>query len=185
MIRDYLGTGGHPDSVDSGGRTLIQIAARRGHTNICRLLLEAGADPRLADNRGVDALESASISGSAETIAFIRGFGSNLPHHVSPTLGESTEQRDEEIPNMALVEEDQDGYGDYPRPEGTVAGGCWEPVKEVFLSPIDHIDFHNRAAALQSRLTSHRIVDQAEGWSDIEVTLPPHRSTITTAKPKP
>jgi len=48
------------DFADSGGVSLLHIAAHWGRTAICRYLVQRGADPRRTDNKGNTVLHSAS-----------------------------------------------------------------------------------------------------------------------------
>lgn len=51
------------------------LAASRGLLDICRLLLEEGADPFLKDNCGNDAIATAAARGQTEVAQFLQGFG--------------------------------------------------------------------------------------------------------------
>lgn len=51
------------DSRDSAGRTALMLAASEGRVEICRLLLDGGADPALIDADGQTALELARDRG--------------------------------------------------------------------------------------------------------------------------
>lgn len=50
------------DARDERGATLLMLAAGKGHSTICRLLLDAGADPDLRDSEGRDAAAYASAN---------------------------------------------------------------------------------------------------------------------------
>jgi RNA polymerase primary sigma factor len=172
-IQAFLRKGGCPDSVDAEGRTLIRIAAEKGHSSICRLLLEAGADPRRPDRRGIDALQAASGSGSADTIALIRGFQHVPSPSISPAPAPSLEQCDAQDPTVAQAEEeDRDGTRDPPDLEAVLTDGSWESEQESLLTQIDHPDCLSLSEAVQIRIAGHRIVDSDQDWSDVAVALP-------------
>jgi RNA polymerase primary sigma factor len=62
-VKLHLRLGGVVDALDDKGRTPLILAAARGHVEICRFLLDAGADPTHADIEGNDALGVATANG--------------------------------------------------------------------------------------------------------------------------
>jgi hypothetical protein len=62
-VKLHLRLGGVVDALDDKGRTPLILAASRGHVEICRFLLDAGADPTHADIKGNDALGVATANG--------------------------------------------------------------------------------------------------------------------------
>ena len=60
------------DATDWHGATALMLAARCGHAECARLLLEADADRTLRDNKGKTALEVAEEKGHAEVAALLR-----------------------------------------------------------------------------------------------------------------
>lgn len=48
-LQTYLAAGGDPSAADSGGSTLLHLAAEAGNTEAVRALLRAGADPQARD----------------------------------------------------------------------------------------------------------------------------------------
>jgi len=54
-------------------RTAVHIAAAHGHTEICRLLVAAGANVRLSDERSDSAMHLAVQSGSLECCEYLTG----------------------------------------------------------------------------------------------------------------
>ena len=59
------------ESAGVGGKTPLMIAAHFGHTNVIRLLLKAGANPRIRDRFGRTACEIAVDSEKAETVKLL------------------------------------------------------------------------------------------------------------------
>lgn len=55
----------------SGGQTALILAVIFGHTKLVKLLVNAGADPQLRDNLGLNALEWAKRRGSAEALEIL------------------------------------------------------------------------------------------------------------------
>ena len=71
-VQLHLRLGGAVDAVDDKGRTPLILAASRGHAEICRLLLDAGADLALVDMEGNDALRAATAKGHHAVAEIIR-----------------------------------------------------------------------------------------------------------------
>jgi hypothetical protein len=59
VVRHHLQCGHDVNSRDDKGQTPLIIAAAKGHTKICSILLEAGADPTLKSLAGLSALDVA------------------------------------------------------------------------------------------------------------------------------
>lgn len=55
----HLKAGASPNGVDDGGRTPIMIAAAKGHLDVCRVLIEHGADRFRLDKQGRSARDLA------------------------------------------------------------------------------------------------------------------------------
>ena len=77
-VQLHLHAGGTVDAVDEKGRSPLILAASRGRLNICRLLLQEGADPTLKDCKGNDAFTTAVLGGQLETAEFLREACSKL-----------------------------------------------------------------------------------------------------------
>lgn len=71
-IKLHIHRGDDLDARDGSGATPLILAAGRRRRGAVRLLLEAGADPLLADRSGMDALAHALKGGCPETIAILK-----------------------------------------------------------------------------------------------------------------
>ncbi len=60
-----------------GGATALHIAARRGNLEICKILVESGANVNIADNEGWTPLMRAALAKNADLIKFLINQGSN------------------------------------------------------------------------------------------------------------
>ena len=67
-----LRNGADVNERNNGGQTALILAVIFGHTDLVRLLVKAGANPRLRDNLGLDALEWAQRRGLAIDLFEIR-----------------------------------------------------------------------------------------------------------------
>jgi len=199
-IRAFLQKGGSPDTTDEEGRSILQIAAAKGHVSVCRLLLEAGATPLIKDNRGVDAPGAAQASGSEVVLALIRDYlasgfnGGAVPEQVEtieigpPASGTATIevelspqlQRSElNLDPLAKQGSSQDPLDLTFDEDPPVDGAMWEPELEVHLGPAPHGACHSLAESVHGRITRHRAVDHDEDWSDVAIVLPVvHRGKI-------
>lgn len=75
-VRPLVRTAEDANSVDRDGTPALVLAARSGHPGICRLLIDAGADPEAADPNCVRAA-TAAISGDRADIG--KSLASGLP----------------------------------------------------------------------------------------------------------
>ena len=79
-VRIHVQRGVDLNATDGEGRSPLMLAALKGHIEICRLLLEAGADPTLVGRDGKDALTLALGNGRS-------GIGSMIREYLSPSNG--------------------------------------------------------------------------------------------------
>jgi ankyrin repeat protein len=61
------------ESIGVGGKTALMLAAHFGHVNLVRLLLKAGANPRLVDRYGRNARTIAADSNEPEVVRLLEG----------------------------------------------------------------------------------------------------------------
>ncbi len=65
-VKLCISRGDNVNATDDKGRSPLILAVLKGHTDVCRILLEAGADPYASDNEGKDALSHALTIGKLE-----------------------------------------------------------------------------------------------------------------------
>ncbi len=145
------------DAVDEKGMTLLMLAALRGHSETCRILLEAGATPLLHNLDGLSAKCLAQANGYTETVSMICRFTVNVseaPENYS--LSGSRLPPDSHIePNNP----DSDIFDD------------WDEEPESVIPANDPVLF-SRAVDEQYLLSSHQPEDLDEDWMDIHIELP-------------
>jgi hypothetical protein len=73
--RGFLDDGAEVNSRDGAGRTALLVATLGGHADMVELLLKSGADPNLADARGVTPLHAAEAAGATLIAAALRAHG--------------------------------------------------------------------------------------------------------------
>lgn len=69
IVKEQLDSGNFDvNSADGHGRTALIKAAKHGHLDIVKLLIEQGADVNARDNRGTNALYWASCNGHSRIV---------------------------------------------------------------------------------------------------------------------
>jgi RNA polymerase primary sigma factor len=79
-VRLHISRGRDVNARDESGNRPLGIAILRGHLETLKLLLEAGANPRLTDERGRDAFELARLSGFEEITRLLSSYEAVEPH---------------------------------------------------------------------------------------------------------
>jgi len=150
----FLSRGESVNAIDDKGRSLLMLAAGRGHADLCKILIEAGAETRTRDNEDNDALAIAMSNGHEEVGALLR-------EHVSSLVNMQTvsaEVSDTPIKCETEGEEDFDFSG-------------WEADEEK-PPPTSDESRLIAAADFQREISTHIPIDNDEDWSDIEIDLP-------------
>lgn len=70
-VSALLANGADVNESTNGGRTALILAVVFGHTNLVRILMNAGADPQLRDDLGLNAIEWAQRRGLTEAQALL------------------------------------------------------------------------------------------------------------------
>lgn len=107
-IKLHIRRGDDLDARDGSGATPLILAAGRRRKGAVRLLLDAGANPTLADLSGMDALAHALKGGCPETIAVLTEAVTRLaaPEPSTEHVAESAEPNVEEVLGVPDVEPD-------------------------------------------------------------------------------
>lgn len=151
-VKLLLARGAVPDARDGKGDTALMIAAARGRTEICRLLLEGGANLALTNAANETAFSLAFEQGHRETADMLAA--------ARPVEGAGRG------PALEAVAE-------IPYAEALDAGllGVWEAEEEAW-APENDSQVLTRAVDLQEKITAHRAQDVDDDWSDIVIELP-------------
>lgn len=190
------------DAADNKGRSPLILAVSRGHVDICRLLLDAGADPTTKDYEGNDALAVARARGEAAVVQMLQRACSSTAEHQEtdneidrdrpvsePLNGRSLDRMAgapetiEEIAARTLTDVQTECDSERHESEEDAASG--PPVDdndEFDLSgwqeeiatevPPDDASCADDAATLQGTVSRHSPVDTDETWDDVEIDLP-------------
>lgn len=87
-VSALLANGANANERTSGGQTPLILATIFGHTHLIPLLLNAGADPHLRDNLGLNALDWAQRKGATDAIALLNHKRTTEPERVQTELVE-------------------------------------------------------------------------------------------------
>lgn len=88
-VSALLASGANVNERTSGGQTPLILATIFGHTHLLPLLLQAGADPHLRDNLGLNAIDWAQRRGATEAISL---FSNPKPPTPAPPQAEIAER---------------------------------------------------------------------------------------------
>jgi RNA polymerase primary sigma factor len=149
-LRARLKRGCDVNGCDDKGRTPLMLAALHGHLDVCRVLLDAGADPHLVDLQGNRAQSLAMTSGRDDIAALIRAA--------------------EEPAAKDAATEATPPHFDNQSTHGPIEGN-WQPEEQVGLPPGSQQDFESALLA-QKRLATHDPKDQDADWADVDIELP-------------
>ncbi|MFZ1641968.1 MAG: ankyrin repeat domain-containing protein [Candidatus Contendobacter sp.] len=108
LVQFHLQRGGDANHLDKDGVSPLMYAATRGQVEICRILLEAGADPFLKNRQGQDALALARLAGH-------RAVETMLLEAVSKSLGHGIPDEPDAAVHSPLDFPEFDGAGWGPR----------------------------------------------------------------------
>ena len=190
------------EATDNQGRPPLILAVSRGHLDVCKLLLEAGADPTTKDNAGNDALSVARSRGESAIVELLHRAGISTAEYRDDSNDINRNRAGEEplngrfLDRMAAAYKTTEefaggavgGAGKRSHADGRVSGD--EKVTEPPAHYIDAFDLSaweeeveteapphdvscaDEAATLQDAVSRHSPIDTDETWDDVEIDLP-------------
>ena len=78
-VSAVLANGADVNERTGGGQTPLILATIFNHMHLIPLLLEAGADPQMRDNLGLNALDWAQRRGATEVLDVLNGKSASIP----------------------------------------------------------------------------------------------------------
>lgn len=176
-VRLHIDRGDDLNARDDKGLTPLMIAASRNKANICKLLLDANADPSLVDSSGRDALAQAKASGASDAAKIIGLALAPPPPEpaVVPQTYTSTEQS-----GMSLAVNE-------PAPllpnAISATDEAWEELDSPFdlsgwveevegVAPIGDASLALPAIAMHVAISEHAPIDSSADWDEFEAFLP-------------
>ena len=201
-VQLHLHAGGTVDAIDEQGRSPLILAASRGRLDICRLLLQEGADPTLKDCKGNDAFTLAVLGGQVEIAEILKDarskWGDSPFHKCQDDNGglrkpctkavdvdgagqpaKSQQNVVSEVAPCAEVAVSADGLPSEGNP-CFQSGSDAEDMLDLSVwqeeiegpPPPDDPSCADGAAILQKLLSRHAPIDTNESWDDVEIDLP-------------
>ena len=164
VVHFHIRRGDDINALDDKGRSPLMLAASKGHTETCRILLDAGADPLVLDNEGNDVLSIALATGRFDLAVLLRerlAILQNLVH---------TQIEGQEMYILPEPQSNMDFDGASPCEENPDLS-LWEKDTEL-PPPLAEQCFVAMASALQSGISAHIPIDNDVDWSDIDIELP-------------
>lgn len=117
-VSAVLANGADVNERTGGGQTPLILATIFGHTHLIPLLLDAGADPQLRDNLGLNAVDWAQRRGATEAIGVLTG----KANHTSRTRFETREPARPVRPARSPEEEKPRSVSEEERSRRWIAG---------------------------------------------------------------
>ena len=166
-VRYYLRSGRDPNATDSRCRTLLLLAATAGHADICRLLVESGADPTLRDADGNDALSAAIRNHHIEAAGVLRACLPRLAPLPAPSTDHARTDGDSSSIGNPAKNVVLDPGGDDQIPDLD----HWEEQPDA-PPPPDAPELRASTTELQNQISAHAPIDSDHAWADVELDLP-------------
>jgi hypothetical protein len=127
-VSAILANGADVNETTGGGQTALILAVIFGHTNLVKLLMNAGADPQLRDNLGLNAIEWAQRRGLNEAVAILTNSHreSTPPRKIVIPLEEpppqKTATKEPPPPPKRVNEEEKEGVSEAEKSLRWIAG---------------------------------------------------------------
>ena len=171
-VRLHIRRGDDVNARDDKGLTPLMIAASRNRAGTCKLLLDSGADARLLNPAGLDALTLASLAGAHDTATVLQAALAIRPDHNGyPREHSDVVQGFASVVIGAIVD------APVAPAEVALADGDafdltgWE-AEEDSPAPQDDLTLAQDAAAVHDAISKHTPIDTSEDWRDFDVFLP-------------
>lgn len=155
-VQSHIRRGVDINATDSEGRSALLLAALNNDSETCRILLEAGADPLIADKSGNTALFLAARAGASEITALINAAIQQRSSQLVQSKADST-------PSATLDNEMAVPQGE-PDSE-------WETEADT-ATPEGDSSYVTSAESLQRAMALHIPIDISSDWSDVDISFP-------------
>lgn len=176
-VRLHIGRGDNLNARDDKGLTPLMIAASRNKASICRLLLDANADPRLVDASGRDALALAIAAGAADAVKVIELALNPLSMEAAIVWEKRPESTETDHP--VPIKSPSSLAGDVQ----LAIAEAWDEIDAPFdLSgwveevegppPVSDASLAIPAIATHVAISAHAPIDSSADWEEFEAFLP-------------
>jgi RNA polymerase primary sigma factor len=194
-VRLHVHSVGDANATDEKGRSPLILAASKGRVDVCRLLLETGADPALKDHEGKDAVTVARLGGHESVVGLL------ALSEPKATCAADLERSSDGI-SAPVLDESAKSTGSRVDPPDvqSEAVKSIEPVLEPIAPPTPIVALHDASevvlcldewqeeaqpsvpgddrscaessAGYQEVLSRHFPVDKDADWEEVEIELP-------------
>ena len=188
-VRIHIERGDNLNARDAGGQTPLMLATARNKPHICKLLLDAGADPHLTDSDGKTALFIANAAGAREVASLLEFAVDHTLEDVSaddafPVPADEAPTYDHLI---SVAESDQVeatstapatpvvDLMDFDEGGATLDLSGWEAEAEL-STPDGDPTVLPAASGIQNAISEHAPIDLSADWDDFEAFLPERAS---------
>lgn len=208
-VQLHIDRGDNLNARDNKGQTLLMLSAARNKAAICKLLLSAGADPKLVDPLGRNALDIAQAAGALEAassieeacmpppashggnalcetalVALVGEQGAQVPcSPLSMHVVDAEFAQPVEPPSFILAPEVATRRVITLDSDGEADGfdlTGWE-AEEDQSPPEDDPTLSAIAFEVQRAITEHEPIDTAADWDDFEALLPDRATPLPRA----
>lgn len=162
-VLHHINQGDDVNSVDDKGHSLLMLAASRGHLDICRILLEAGANPRVVDSSGNDVISIALNNGNTDLAVMLRKHLHHPPDVQCP-VNEKT-QFPSNVPLIETINHSAQEDADWDM-------SVWVAEDDDSQVPPQDMDYFDIIKEVHKTIVDHVPIDWDDDWSDIDIDLP-------------
>lgn len=194
-VQIHIERGDDLNARDDSGQTPLMLSAARNKAAVCKLLLAAGADARLLDPSGRDALTIAHAAGALDAASAIEAACISDPCEsadvsaeevtpaANPASGADLADPEPETPFIAPPMFEAAA----PEIVGMSAGddeeldlGSWQ-AEEDQVPPEDDSTLAAAAVEIQAAITDHQPIDTSADWDEVEAFLPERATPLPRA----
>ncbi len=178
-IKLHLLRGDDVDARDLSGATPLILAAAKGRVAAIRLLLSSGADPKLIDNNGMDALAHAIQQGCEDGITLLRDALTSVVLDEKSSCSSSINPDLHSVTNFTspITFQNSDGVLIDNAPLQQSLSEDWEVEEEVLAPEGDETVVQN-SRQLHARIGRHKVINRDEDWDDMDLYLPPRATSL-------
>ena len=191
-VKVHIDRGDDLNARDENGMTPLMLSASKNRVVVCELLIAAGADIRLLDPHGQDALAIALAAKAPEAASVLAAAGVEAPTPAelareysradllqagAETKGETDLLPEARQVHDASLPKDSRRFVVALEAGEPIGLGEWE-AEEEGPPPEDDPTLFYHSADLQLAISDHRPVDTSSDWDEFEAHLPEQASPL-------
>ena len=145
------------NAVDEKGRTALILAASKGYIEVCKTLIDAGADFEIKDSEYNDVLKVVPADKRSELTYLI-----DQRRSEKKSDSQQPSNLENKTIHFEIAQNTSSEKYDF---------SLWEEVFDLPIPKGDK-DVLNLASTTQKNISNHVLVDTSEDWSDVDIDLP-------------